>query len=218
MSDRSDVVGELLVGQLRAEQRDRRRLADRLHDGPQQVLVSLGIRLQLLQQQLPDELAAEAEVLADQVHVARQALRHMVVDLEAPAPDTTLEDALRWLLETNGAAARWDTTLTVAPGTVVADAVRLSILRAVQELLADARLHAGARRVELSVAHDDGWVEVTVSDDGMDRCDPGVAAWRDTGTEAALDRAAALGGAGEVRRHDGRTEVRLRLPRHVAPT
>jgi len=212
MPEPSDALGELLAGQLRAEQRDRRRLADRLHDGPQQVLVSLGIRLQLLQQQLPEDLVAEAEVLLGQVEAARHALRGLVVDLEAPASDTSLEDGLRWLLETNAAAAGWRTALDVALDATVDDAVRLTVQRAVQETLADTRLHADAGHVEVTVAHVDGWLEVTVADDGADRTEPARAGRRDTGTAAALDRAAALGGTAHVHRDGAGTRVRVRVP------
>lgn len=48
---------EILSRELLTEQRNRRRLSNCLHDGPQQILVSLRMRLQLLQRDVPDELA-----------------------------------------------------------------------------------------------------------------------------------------------------------------
>lgn len=217
MPEPPDALEELLAGQLRAEQHDRRRLADRLHDGPQQVLVSLGIRLQLLQQQLPDELVAEAAVLVGHVEAAREALRDLSVDLEAPALDTSLEDGLRWLLETNAAAAGWRTALAVAPDAAVGDAVRLTVQRIVQEALADARLHAGAERVEVSVAHEDGWLEVSVVDDGVARAAPAVAGRAHPVEGAARHRAAAIGGTAHVDRDRSGTRVRVRVPTRPAP-
>lgn len=61
-------------------------LADRLHDGPQQVLASVGVRLDLLLRDVPDTLRAEVVEIARQVGMARQELRDVSRALRGDRP------------------------------------------------------------------------------------------------------------------------------------
>jgi signal transduction histidine kinase len=159
---------EILSRELLTEQRNRRRLSNRLHDGPQQVLISLGMRLQMLQRDIPTDFAGELEALVDHVDAARDQLRALTLDLDTMTGHTVLSNALRSLLETNAAIASWQTSFHADEGIDdVNEEAQLTIERVVQEALANARQHAGATSVQVHATGADDSVTVVVADDGV---------------------------------------------------
>lgn len=58
-------------------ERYRRHVATSLHDGPQQLLTSIGMRLQLLASDVPPELEAEVSEIARQASLVREQLRDL---------------------------------------------------------------------------------------------------------------------------------------------
>ena len=66
---------------------DGRELAERLHDGPQQLLASIGVRLDLLLRDVPPELHDAVTEIARQVGLAREELRAISRALQDPAGD-----------------------------------------------------------------------------------------------------------------------------------
>ncbi len=162
-TDRAEVLSRDLL----TEQRNRRRIANRLHDGPQQILVSLRMRLQLLERDAPDQLIPELRRLGEQVEAGREDLRALILDLDTMTGHTVLTNALRSLLETNAAVASWETTFEADEGVDdVNEETQLTVERVVQEALANARQHAQATTVSLQVRSDDGMITVVVADDG----------------------------------------------------
>lgn len=159
---------EILTRELLTEQRNRRRLSNRLHDGPQQILVSLRMRLQLLERDASDELSAELRKLAAQVEVGRDDLRSLILDLDTMTGHTVLSNALRSLLETNAALASWRTSFHAEAGVdEVNEEAQLTVERVVQEALANARQHAEATLVEMRVSRSGGMLTVVIADDGI---------------------------------------------------
>ena len=67
----------------RHARRERQRLAERLHDGPLQVLLSVGLRLRMLEDELPAEHREHLAEISRQVEVARDELRQLSVELGA---------------------------------------------------------------------------------------------------------------------------------------
>lgn len=65
-----------------AVERYRRVLAQRLHDGPQQLLTSIGMRLQLLAADVPPELEAEVAEIARQSSLLGEQLRVLTLGTE----------------------------------------------------------------------------------------------------------------------------------------
>lgn len=159
---------EILTRELLTEQRNRRRLSNRLHDGPQQILVSLRMRLQMLERDASEELAAELRLLADQVEAGRDDLRSLILDLDTMTGHTVLSNALRSLLETNAALASWQTSFHADDGVdEVNEEAQITIERVAQEALANARQHAEATTVDMRVSRSDGMVTVVITDDGV---------------------------------------------------
>lgn len=162
-TDRAEVLSRDLL----TEQRNRRRIANRLHDGPQQILVSLRMRLQLLERDAPEDLVPELHRLGEHVEAGREDLRALILDLDTMTGHTVLTNALRSLLETNAAVASWQTTFDADDGVDdVNEETQLTVERVVQEALANAREHASAANVSLRVRRDDGTITVVIADDG----------------------------------------------------
>lgn len=60
----------------------RRRVAETIHDGPQQLLVAIGMRLQLLEQDAPPELSAQIAEIGRQAEQARAQLRSLMLGID----------------------------------------------------------------------------------------------------------------------------------------
>lgn len=158
---------EVLSRELLTEQRNRRRLSGRLHDGPQQILVSLRMRLQMLERDVSDDVADELHRLAGYVEAARNDLRALILDLDTLTGHAVLSNALRSLLETNAALASWRTSYETDDDVDdVNEETQLTVERVVQEALANARQHAGASMVSLQVHCDENMITIVVTDDG----------------------------------------------------
>lgn len=208
---------EVLSRELLTEQRNRRRIANRLHDGPQQILVSLRMRLQMLERDCDAQLADDLHRLAEYVEAARDDLRALILDLDTMTGHTVLTNALRSLLETNGSVASWQTSFEAGDGVDdVSEETQLTVERVVQEALANARQHARATSVWLRVRCDDGTVTVVVSDDGVG-IPPHVstAGTGNGGIRAMHERIWLVGGTLHIdSRPDRGTRVVLTAPRH----
>ena len=209
---------EILSRELLTEQRNRRRLANRLHDGPQQILVSLRMRLQMLQRDVPDQLAGELGVLSDHVTAARDELRALILDLDTMTGHAVLSNALRSLLETNSAMSDWQTSFHADEGVDdVNEEAQITIERVVQEALANARQHAGASTVQIRATRVDGMVTVVVTDDGVGLPpDVSISGAGHGGIRAMHERIWLVGGTLHIESDAGKgTRVVITAPRHA---
>jgi signal transduction histidine kinase len=148
-----------------------------------------------LRDRAPEE-AAGVETVMDAVHGASVRLRHLLFELETPVLDASLADGLQ------DAAAQVfedsDVTWSVqergqAP---LPRQVRVSAYRISREALANARKHARARSVTVTVDATGHGVEVHVVDDGIgvDATASSHSGRRHSGVVAMRDRALASGG------------------------
>lgn len=206
----------LLTHLVEAQENERARIAADVHDDSVQALAVVELRLQLLRKVLERENPALLEDLATlegAVVGATERLRHLLFDLESPARETNLETAL------HEAAAyvladtvRW--TVEAPDGTDLPSADRVIAYRIAKEALVNVRKHAEASHVTVQLQSVDGWVELTVTDDGrgfdseQESDQPGH-----LGLRGMQDRAAIAGGSVDVFSRPGAgTTVRLRLP------
>ena len=191
---------QALMGRLvQAQDDERARIAADVHDDSLQALAAVDLRLGSLRRRLRTEAPAEAsavQAVIDTVHGAAVRLRHLLFELETPALESELPDALR-----EAAAHVFDDT-DVDWAVVERDAgalprtVRVSAYRIAREALVNARKHSGARTVRVTVESAPGGVEVRVVDDGtgVRGAGGGEDARRRSGVVGMRDRAAASGG------------------------
>lgn len=160
----------LLSRLVSAQEEERRRIAQDIHDDPIQVMTVAGMRLEMLRRQLSNATQVEAlERLEQIVASAVERLRHLMFELRPHALDRDgLAAALRLCMEEQAKeegdpSMRLVDHLTKEPS----PNTRIVLYRAAQELLTNARKHAGASTVEIVLEERDGAFVVRVTDDGV---------------------------------------------------
>jgi signal transduction histidine kinase len=193
---RERALSERLV---EAQDDERARIAADVHDDSVQALAAVDLRLGALRNRLraraPDEVPA-VETVLDAVHGASVRLRHLLFELETPVLDATLADGLReaaahifddsdvaWTVEERGRAE-------------LPEQVRVSAYRIAREAMVNARKHAEAHHVTVTIDATGGGVEVHVVDDGRGTARPPSerSTRRHSGVVAMRDRALASRG------------------------
>jgi signal transduction histidine kinase len=160
---------ELSSELLAAEERERHRLADLVHDDISQSLYAARLRLSVLTRQLPaGELHLLSSELEELTGEALARARDISMQLSPPTlSDLGVAEALETLLPT--LARRYPVVIALVPSPAFAqipEPARAPIFHSVKELLMNAIKHAGAARVTISAQHHGDAIEVRVSDDG----------------------------------------------------
>jgi signal transduction histidine kinase len=152
-----------------AEEAARRATAADLHDGIGQVLAGQSMTLAAMRAHAQQpKLAALLEEAVDASREAQEGLRLMIQDLSPPEFEhASLEDMLKWL------AGLFKTRFGFAVSYRVSadrglwrDDLEL-VYRCVREMLMNACKHSGRQAASVEVKATSGWVNVTVSDDGV---------------------------------------------------
>ena len=151
-----------------ATAQERNRVARDIHDGLGHALTVVQMQVKAARAVLPPESAADP-VLAkaqEQAQTALAEVRRSVRALRGPRLDPPLPEALQALAEETSAAGV-PTRLAVS-GTArpLPDDTREALFRAAQEGLTNARKHADAGRIDLTLDYADTAVCLEVRDDG----------------------------------------------------
>ena len=169
---------------------ERRRLERDLHDGAQQVLLAIGMRLRSAQAGLPigSSEHADVEVAICQLSETVSELRRISQGIRPARLDDGLGPALGALRDSTPIPI----TLSVDPaldGEVFDETVAQTAYFVAAEAVANTLKHAHATAISVEIARRDGRAVVRVQDDGIGGVDPG------TGLTALRDRVASLGGS-----------------------
>ena len=172
-----------------ASDRQRRKVERNLHDGAQQRLVGTALTLRVASRKAEGD-PAMTQLLNDAASDLDEAL-HELRELSrglhpAVVTDAGLAGGLETLAERPGVPVSLFIDL---PGRLP-DVVEVAAYYLVAEALVNAKKHAAAEQVTVRVRAEDGWLRVTVSDDGRG----GAAAKPGFGLEGLTDRIGALGG------------------------
>ncbi len=150
---------------------ERQRLAREIHDTLAQGFVSIVLHLEAAEQALPAGLPVVQQHLGQAKTTARQSLaqaREVVQDLRAqPVEGSPLPAAIRQAVE-NWAAATGVAATVAITGDVhpIPPDVEVTLLRAVQEALANVRKHASASRLAVTLSYMGDEVVLDVQDNG----------------------------------------------------
>ncbi len=166
----------------RAEQQERRRVAQVLHENFQQLLVAAKFNISLLQRH-PDRPSHEPlEHIDEAINEAVRVSRLLTVELSPPIIyDVGLLGALRWL-------ARWmheryglDVVVDISPGVPEPreEDLRVMLFQVARELLLNVVKHAGTQCARMQMNAADSQFHLYITDDGAG-FDPGDRG--DTGT------------------------------------
>ncbi len=196
---------------IEAQERERRRIAQDLHDEVNQALTAVSLRLQASIEHAPPPLRHELEetkqlsgqAMEELLSLARQ-LRPAVLD------DHGLVAALRSQAREVGDRSGLEVSFTVTGDEArLTPEQQLVVYRVTQESLSNAVQHAGARRVAVDLALDvPARLQISDDGDGFDAGGP-----RGLGITGMRERALLVGGRLMMRSRPGRgTTVELTLP------
>ena len=200
----AEARGELIASRARivaAGDEAKRRIERDPHDGAQQRLVVLGLRIRSLQASLPSESDLERQIaaLGDGLAAARE-LRQISHGIH---PAVLSQGGLRPALRALRRRAAIPVELSVDVERRLPESVEVATYYVVAEALTNAAKHARASQVAVTVEADDKRLRLSVTDDGVGGADPGGG----SGLIGLKDRVEALGGHIDItsRDHEGTT-------------
>ncbi len=161
----------LTAGLVEAQEEERRRVSQELHDDISQRLAALAIQLEVLHQAhgiSPEELHRKLGELQQQMEVLSEDLRRTARNLHPfMLTHLGLEPALRAYCEEFSKLRQCKVRFTARalPGTIP-PGVALCVYRVVQEALGNVAKHAEAKHAVVSISGIDGILHAAIQDDG----------------------------------------------------
>jgi signal transduction histidine kinase len=184
----------------RAVAEERARVAREIHDGLAQYLFAVSTHASMLENGAdPKKTLAQ---LKDAAAAAQQEARFAVLALSSAGGSAPFDSALRRYVDFLTADGLLEVDLEIQDGIRLAPDEQIEVFRIVQESLANARKHAGARRAEVRIGERHGERFVTVVDDGSGFDEQEIAAGQ--GLKNMRARAAAIGGGFRLDSRPGR--------------
>ena len=186
----------------------RRRLERDLHDGAQQRLVSLALRLHILRSRVADDPAAmrELDSARDELDQALDELRELARGIH---PSVLTDRGLDAALDGLARRAPVPVELGETPNERLPDRVESAAYFVVAEALTNVAKYAQATHACINITNQNGQVLVEVSDDGVGGADPAVG----SGLRGLFDRVSAVGGRLEIDSEPGQgTTIRAAIP------
>jgi signal transduction histidine kinase len=170
---------------------ERRRLEHNLHDGAQQRLTALTVRLGLESERVREHPELAPAVLADaesQLALAIDELRDLAHGIHpALLTEAGLANAIKGLAERSATPVR----VLELPPTRLNDAAEAAAYYVVAESLTNAQKHAGASLIQVSAALTPGLLHILVADNGRGGAVEGAG----IGLQGLRDRVEAIGGS-----------------------
>lgn len=223
LRQRSLQLAKLATELTLVEHRERRHIADYLHDNLQQLLVACRMQAGALASRKPQTHRASLETLNDTLAEAIQAARAVTRQIAPPVPVYgNLPEAFQWLVHEVGRLHNLAVAID-SPSDLpaVPEAESLLLFTAARELLLNVVKHAGVPEARLRVACTPAAITLTVGDSGCGtvRSDTAFANQHGFGLFSIRERAESLGGSLTVDSKPGHgTRVTITLPLAAAPT
>jgi two-component system, NarL family, sensor histidine kinase UhpB len=196
---------------LQAQEAERQRIAQELHDEVGQSLTAVLLGLKQAINRAPPEVAAELELVRTTTRTSLEEVRRISQHLRPGVlVDLGLLNSLSSLASDLTARTGIPVQRDFLPGLPLLRAEsELVTYRVAQEALTNVARHAHASAVELGISHRGDSLVLRVTDDGVGCSGANVGA----GIQGMKERAQMVGGRLELRpRSGGGTEVRLEIP------
>lgn len=219
---------ELFRRLLDVQDRERRKIADDVHDDSVQALAALQLRASLLEHQVsptkPEVVEGFAQLEAELDRVMAS-LRNLIFDLEPVSTSTSLTDVVAEVLDRallDGVEHRrisvdWSAAPVGADNELLdlPPELRGQSARILKEALRNVARHAQATTIEVTLTPDPAGVEIAVADDGVGLADGDAvrSAPGHRGVSGMIDQAALSGGWCRLERDGDHTILRFWLPR-----
>lgn len=205
-----------------AEQRERRRLAQSLHDHLQQMLVAARLKVSLLHRRILDaDLSLSVQQVDELLERSIEESRSLTVELSPPVLyEDGLVAALEWLARQMEAKHALHVDVAVcADCAPITEDVRVILFQAVRELLFNVVKHAQTSLAQLQFSSDsDGLIQIVVADTGCgfhpSRLQSPTATTGGFGLFSIRERLELMGGRMEITSAPGQgARVLLAVPR-----
>jgi signal transduction histidine kinase len=172
-----------------AGQKERQLLERDLHDGAQQRLIALSLRLSLLKKSLPDEpeVRHELDAARSEIALSLEELRDVARGIH---PAVLSGHGLAVAVESLSAHAPLPVRLEMCVEDRLPERVEVAAYYVISESLANVAKHAHASEARVSLERRDDYLVVEIVDDG----DGGADTERGSGLRGLADRVEALGG------------------------
>jgi two-component system sensor histidine kinase UhpB len=212
-AERGEATGRVLA----AQESERLRIAQELHDQVGQELTAVLLLLARLQARAPQELGGVVADAQESIRSILEDVRRIAIELRPEAlDDLGLESALAVLCDRVAERSRMEVSCRIAePLPVLSRDAELVIYRVAQEALTNVARHSGSSEAELSLRPADGRVVLTVRDEGQ-----GIAGqlMPGSGIRGMRERAGLIGAALEIQNREPGPgiEVQLEVPAAAA--
>ncbi len=196
---------------------ERRHAAREVHDTLGQALTGLKINLSLLGKKLAGdgELEERIRAMSGQIDSTIQSVREIATQLRPGVlDDLGLAAALEWQVKRFGEMTGLDSTFaSLADEASPDDDLAIALFRIAQEALTNVARHAGASRVDVSLAYEGDAVSLEVRDDGRGIGEEDIENRSSLGIMGMRERANAFGGEVDIRGGSGGgTTLLVRIP------
>jgi two-component system, NarL family, sensor histidine kinase DegS len=214
------IPSELRMRIVEAQEAERARLAQEVHDGPAQALSNAIFQVEFIDRVFdsdPPMARSELRFLRELLRRELGDVRSFIGSLRPPVlVELGLDGSIVDTVTTQAALSGVHITTELrAPADGLGEASQTVVLRVVQEALQNVRKHASAANVVITTAVEDGEWVLEVRDDGRGFDTGAVAARgrRNFGLQFMRERAELVGAQFEVRsRPEAGTVVRLAIP------
>jgi signal transduction histidine kinase len=195
---------------LEAQEQERRRISESLHNGLGQLLYAAKLHLDGLHAEAAHPAQREAARLLAAAIKQTRTLSHELTPIVLE--EFGLAEALRTICsDLAGSALRWKCHLVLDEASPLPPPLQIAVYRLAQELTQNVVKHAQARHATLEVEVLPGWVVLRVEDDGRG-FDPASPA-SGIGLRTVHNRVALLGGTVHLTTEPGRgAECQVRIP------
>jgi PAS domain S-box-containing protein len=150
-----------------AEQRERSRLANILHDHLQQMLVAAKFRLTVLGRGGDDVLKQATKEVEEMIDESIVASRSLTAELSPPVlHEAGLNEGLQWLARRMADTQGLFVDLELNESGALPEDLKILLFQSVRELLFNVVKHANTRSAVVNLRCFDGLLQVTVSDQG----------------------------------------------------
>ena len=213
----------LTAGLVEAQEEERRRVSQELHDDISQRLAALSIQVAVLHQArglAPDELHHKLGELQKHMEVLSEDLRRTARNLHPfTLTHLGLGSALRsYCTEFSDLRQLKVRFTTRALPRIIPPGVALCVYRVVQEALGNVGKHSGAKRAEVSISGISNALHLAIRDDGHG-FDQGDAKGKGLGLISMEERVRHLGGTFAISPQRGNgTRIDIRIPLETNPT
>ncbi|MGC8874533.1 MAG: ATP-binding protein [Chloroflexia bacterium] len=163
---------EMIARVIQAQEDERLRLSQQIHDGPTQTMSNLVLQAEVCERFIdrdPQEAKAELASLKQTIHHTLQEMRRFIFDVRPMIlDDLGLVPTLRRYIQDFSERSGIEVNLVVQGSEArMPPHIEISAFRLIQEALANVARHAHASQVRIALEQEGGNLTVTIEDNGV---------------------------------------------------